>query len=471
MSSFVRRAAFALAFLDYNVLGSGAIESDSQMLWVRNVRDRLVKLAPFLSYDGDPYPVVVDGRVKWVVDAYTTTSRYPYAQRIGNEVQLTRDSDLDRDANYVRNSVKAVVDAYDGSVTFYVNDDEDPIVQAWAGRVRRPVHAAAARCPPSCATTCATRRTCSGCRPTSTRSTSSTRRTSSSARGRGRSPRRRASIPARRRRRTTAATAPTQNDEQAPTELASESTTSRFTPYYTMFADPTGEGEDFVLLRPFVPFSRADQRTELQAYMTASSDPGDVRAAHRLRRRTRLVDGPRTVSNLIDSEPSIAQQITLQTGGGNRVRFGDLQLVPVADGLLWVRPFYASVAQTGDGTPTASPSTASSSSSYNDRAGDRRVARRGAGASCSPGSRAISATASAATARPPETAPETETPSTGTPAEMLAEADQLFDEADQALEAQRPGRVPGEDRRGAGAHRPGAGRPDGHRRVSLKMSA
>ena len=83
MSSFVRRAAFALAFLDYNVLGSGSIDDTSQMLWVRNVRDRLTKLAPFLSYDGDPYPVVVDGRVQWVVDAYTTTSRYPYAQRIG----------------------------------------------------------------------------------------------------------------------------------------------------------------------------------------------------------------------------------------------------------------------------------------------------------------------------------------------------------------------------------------------------
>ncbi len=133
MSSFVRRAAFALAFLDYNVLGSGAIEDNSQMLWVRNVRDRLTKLAPFLSYDGDPYPVVVDGRVQWVVDAYTTTSRYPYAQRVGNEVQLTNDSGLPRDANYVRNSVKAVVDAYDGSVRFYVTDEEDPIIRAWQG--------------------------------------------------------------------------------------------------------------------------------------------------------------------------------------------------------------------------------------------------------------------------------------------------------------------------------------------------
>ena len=133
MSSFVRRAAFALAFLDYNVLGSGAIEDNSQMLWVRNVRDRLEKLAPFLSYDGDPYPVVIEGRIKWVVDAYTATSRYPYAQRIGTEVRLTEGSGIDTDANYVRNSVKAVIDAYDGSVTFYVNDAEDPIIKAWQG--------------------------------------------------------------------------------------------------------------------------------------------------------------------------------------------------------------------------------------------------------------------------------------------------------------------------------------------------
>ena len=131
MSSFVRRLAFGLAFMDYNVVASGAIDSDSQMLWVRNVRDRVEKLAPFLSFDGDPYPVVIDGTVQWVVDGYTATSRYPYAQAVGDDVALSPDSGIPRDANYVRNSVKAVVDAYDGSVTMYVVDDEDPIVRAW----------------------------------------------------------------------------------------------------------------------------------------------------------------------------------------------------------------------------------------------------------------------------------------------------------------------------------------------------
>ena len=144
----------------------------------------------------------------------------------------------------------------------------------------------------------------------------------------------------------------TPNDQQAPTDLASESSTARFTPYYTMFADPTGEGEDFVILRPFVPFSTSDQRTELQAYMTASSDPDNYGALTAYVVKP-PVDGPRTVSNQIDSSPTITQQITLQTGGGNSVTFGDLQLVPVADGLLWVRPFYAPVRSNSDRTSTA----------------------------------------------------------------------------------------------------------------------
>ncbi len=132
MSSFTRRAAFALAFLDYNVLGFGGIQDDSQMLWVRGINDRLNKLAPFLSYDADPYPVAVDGRAMWVTDAYTTTTRYPYGQRIG-DVQRSPRSGLDDNDNYVRNSVKAVVDSYSGEVTFYVVDEQDPILRAWRG--------------------------------------------------------------------------------------------------------------------------------------------------------------------------------------------------------------------------------------------------------------------------------------------------------------------------------------------------
>ncbi|MGA1437847.1 MAG: UPF0182 family protein, partial [Ilumatobacteraceae bacterium] len=132
MSGIFRRAVTALSFLDYNLLASSAVNSDSQLLLIRDVRDRVEKLAPFLDYDGDPYPVVVDGGVQWVIDAYTSTNQYPYAQSIGN-VQLTRSTGLSRDANYVRNSVKATVDAYTGEVKFYVLDADDPIISAWQG--------------------------------------------------------------------------------------------------------------------------------------------------------------------------------------------------------------------------------------------------------------------------------------------------------------------------------------------------
>ena len=136
MSSFVRRAAFALAFLDYNVLGSGAINSDSEMLWVRNIKDRLEKLAPFLAYDGDPYPVALDGRVYWVADGYTSDQPVPVRPAHRQRRPADTGSGLDRDANYVRNSVKAVVDAYDGGVTFYVQRRGGPDHPGVGGRLR-----------------------------------------------------------------------------------------------------------------------------------------------------------------------------------------------------------------------------------------------------------------------------------------------------------------------------------------------
>ena len=434
MSSFARRAAFALAFLDYNVLGSGAIDDDSQMLWVRNVRDRLAKLAPFLSYDGDPYPVVVEGRVLWVVDAYTTTSRYPYAQRIGGEVQLTNGSGLDRDSNYVRNSVKAVVDAYDGSVLFYVSDPDDPIIQAWQGafgnlftpadqmpaelrehlrypedlfRVQTDVYSKYQLDPEDFF---------------------EREGAWSVAQAPGINPRETSN--------TTAPTTPV--DDQTPADLASESSTSRFIPYYTMFRNPSGEDFEFVLLRPFVPFSRADQRTELQAYMTASSDPetyGQLTAYV----VNPLQDGPRTVSNQIDSEPSITQQVTLQTGGGNDVRFGDLQLVPVADGLLWVRPFYAAVRQSADGSSAAVTEYRFVIVSYNQRAVFGESLGEALGKLFPEFEGDLGDRVGVDEGEPEEGTeepPPPEPPSTeSTPAELLAQADQLLVEADLALEA------------------------------------
>jgi uncharacterized membrane protein (UPF0182 family) len=132
---------YAIKFSEPNIVLSSRVNENSKILYDRHPRDRVQKVAPWLTVDGDIYPAVVDGKVVWIVDAYTTTDRYPLAEKRSLE-EMTRDS-LQPDTayatlpsdqiNYMRNSVKAVVDAYDGSVTLYEWDEQDPILKAWSG--------------------------------------------------------------------------------------------------------------------------------------------------------------------------------------------------------------------------------------------------------------------------------------------------------------------------------------------------
>ena len=339
ISGFGRRAAFALAFLDYNLLGSGAINGDSEMLWVRSVEDRVKKLAPFLHFDGDPYPVVVGGGVQWVIDAYTSTSRYPYAQRIGN-IQLSEQTGLPRDSNYVRNSVKAVVDAYTGDVTFYIVDDTDPIVRAWQSafddlftpldempeelrqHLRYPEDLFRVQ--------------------TELYSKYQVDAGEFFSRNGAWSVAQAPSID-RQDTSTGATAAPPVAEDEAAGEFATESNTARFTPYYTMFRSGLTGEEEFVILRPFVPFSTNDRRTELQAYLTASSDPETYgKLVSYVVQQDPLPPGPLRVADQAESEQDISPRLSLQANEETRTRvvFGDLQLVPVSDGLLYIRPVY-----------------------------------------------------------------------------------------------------------------------------------
>ena len=134
IGGFGRRLAYAVKFRERNLLISGALNNESRILYIRNPRERVAKVAPYLQLDSDPYPVAVDGRILWVVDGYTTTSGYPYAQRVGFG-DVTTDSrglaQSQAQINYIRNSVKATVDAYDGTVTLYEWDDKDPVLRTW----------------------------------------------------------------------------------------------------------------------------------------------------------------------------------------------------------------------------------------------------------------------------------------------------------------------------------------------------
>jgi uncharacterized membrane protein (UPF0182 family) len=129
VSSLLRKTALAIRFGDWNLWVSGQVTNKSRVIYVRDVKQRVQTIAPFLKFDSDPYPVVVNGRIEWVLDAYTTTNDYPYSQSI--HPQEPAGSGLDTDFNYVRNSVKATVDAYDGTVHFYVVDSVDPIIKTY----------------------------------------------------------------------------------------------------------------------------------------------------------------------------------------------------------------------------------------------------------------------------------------------------------------------------------------------------
>src|SRR5919197_4223373 len=135
LGGLLRRLAFAVRFHDVNLLISSNLTARSRMVMYRDVRDRLEKAAPFLQWDGDPYVAVVGGRIVFIRDGYTTTDAYPYAERVQMEAAARRDAPGDRGvhgrANYLRNSVKAVVDAYDGTVTLYAFDEADPLLRAW----------------------------------------------------------------------------------------------------------------------------------------------------------------------------------------------------------------------------------------------------------------------------------------------------------------------------------------------------
>lgn len=124
--NLVNKALFALDRANYKILFSNLITSDSKILLNRNIQDRVQRIAPFLTFDSDPYLVIDEGRLIWVIDAYTSTNKYPYAAKVNNSESLFYGQ------NYIRNSVKATVDAYTGETNFYIVDDTDPLVKSYA---------------------------------------------------------------------------------------------------------------------------------------------------------------------------------------------------------------------------------------------------------------------------------------------------------------------------------------------------
>ena len=427
LDSVFKRLAFALSYLDYNMIGSGAIDDNSRLVSIRSVQDRAQKLAPFLSFDNDPYPVALDGRVLWLIDAYTTSDRYPYAES-GDRTQLNAGSGLDHPFNYVRNSIKVVVDAYNGTVDFYIIDEVDPIAKVWQAAFpgmfknsdQMPTGLDAhLRYPEELFRV----------------------QTAAYSKYRVESPEAffgrtgawsvaQAPI-ARPRGGTVVAIDATDGDTAAAqADLAIESSAERFVPYYSMLRSPGETEASFKLLRPFVPFSTDDSKRDLQAFMTASSDPQDYGAlvAYEV---TTPEDGPFTVSNTMNTESSVSQQLSLLNIEGTDVVFGDLQMVPLAGGLLWVRPVYVqpSVTDSRESQPTIEMVLVSQN--QNAAFGSSLSA---AVAKLFPGFEGSIGDVVGDTPADPGDGTVTPPTTDKTPAELLDEAETLFAQADQALD-------------------------------------
>ncbi|MEY3748399.1 MAG: hypothetical protein RLZZ449_293 [Actinomycetota bacterium] len=433
LSSVMRRTAFALTFNEYNLFGSSLIEPESQILWVRNVRDRAEKVAPFLRFDADPYPVVVDGEVKWIIDAYTVSNRYPYSQS-ANVNQLTPGSGLNADFNYVRNSAKVVVDAYSGEMTFYVVDPTDPIIQTWSAvfpDLFTPVSKAAPEVVDHF------------------RYPEDLFRVQTNMYGRYQFGD--AALFFNRDAAWSVAQAPPSEPDVntvaggVATDLANpdlidvqEANVARFEPYYTLFHEPgtTSTPGRFSMLRPFVPFSADDARKELRAFMVVSSEPETYGKITVYTIDGQLPEGPATVAAEFGSDPIISQQITLLDQRGSRVVFGDLQLVPVGKGLVYLRPLFVRP----DDANARQIFVRKFLASYNNKVviGESladAVNKLFTGAGSQLGSATSGSTEETESGGTSDTSTSVTVPSNegASPDELLRQAEQLFAEADAAL--------------------------------------
>jgi len=290
------RLAWSMRLGSSEVLLSGYVRPSTRVLFRRNILERVNELAPFLQYDRDPYPVIADGRLRWVIDAYTTADTYPYseAQRGG--------------FSYIRNSVKAVVDAIDGTVTFYVADPDDPILAAYR-RVFPGLFTPLARMPEAL----------------------------------------------RRHLRYPADLFRIQVDKyvayhmedpevfynkedlwQVP-QTANGGERQGMEPYYVTMQLPDGDAPEFLLMLPLTPRNRDN----MIAWIAARND-GEHRGelVEYVLPKDRLIYGPTQIEARIDQDPHVSQQLTLWDQRGSQVLRGPLLVIPVGDGFLYVQPVY-----------------------------------------------------------------------------------------------------------------------------------
>jgi uncharacterized membrane protein (UPF0182 family) len=343
IGGIVNKLVFSLLYGERNILFNGSINDNSKIMYVRNPRDRVEAVAPWLTPDSDPYPAVVDGRIQWIVDGYTTLENYPYSERMSLG-QATADTlgpqrfDPSQNVSYLRNSVKATVDAYDGTVTLYAFDETDPVLKTWMKTFPDTVKPASA--------------------------------ISDSLRSHLRYPEDQFKV---QRELLTEyhvdsageffSTVSFWDVPSDPTvQATSGATGAAQPPYYVLAGLPGQDNASFQLTSALV--SRA--RQFLSAYVSASSEPetyGKISVLE-LPADTQS-QGPQQVQGQFLSSPDVSSQLNLLRQNQTTVEYGNLLTLPVAGGLLYVEPVYVERA----GQNSSYPVLARVLVSYNGRIG------------------------------------------------------------------------------------------------------
>ncbi|MFC1915256.1 UPF0182 family protein [Chloroflexota bacterium] len=296
LNSFISRLAFTWELGDMNILISGELTPESQLLYRRNIQQRVKHIAPFLKLDSDPYIVIDDGKLFWIQDAYTISDRYPYSQPTPEGI------------NYIRNSVKVVISAYDGSVTFYLVDPEDAVANTYAAifpELFTPIEAMP-----------------------------------DSLRKHLRYPQDlfqvQVSVYQTYHMKDPRVFYNKEDLWTIPVETYADAERS-VEPYYVIMRLPGERQEEFVLMLPFTPAQKDNMITWLAA--RSDGDKYGKLIAYNFP-KDKLVYGPRQIEARIDQDPVISSQLTLWGQKGSQVIRGNLLVIPIEQSILYVEPVY-----------------------------------------------------------------------------------------------------------------------------------
>ena len=299
LDSFIKKLAMAIRFKDIKILLSSDITSESKIMFQRNIQQRISKITPFLMLDDDPYLVINDGRLYWIQDAYTVTRNFPYSQKF-------------KGINYMRNSVKVVVDAYNGDVSYYVVDGTDPIMNVYATifpnqfkkfeampfkeHIRYPEDLFKVQ----------------------------------------------SEIFSTYHMDDVTVFYNKEDAWQIPFEIYGTGQQTKVEPYYIILKLPDEEKEEFVLMTTFTPL----RKDNMISWLAARSDAENYGKLLLFKfSKDKLIYGPLQIEAKIDQDSEISQQLTLWSQQGSRVTRGNLLVIPIKNSILYIEPLYIEAEQ------------------------------------------------------------------------------------------------------------------------------